>query len=79
MAAAVPDVYPFDVDPGLDVAVYLTPSTTSVDDRVDLGGLKGNIGNQEYPIPPDADLRKYDSVVLWCRPFTVRIATAELS
>jgi hypothetical protein len=69
----------FDVDPGLDVAVYLTPTTDSVDDRVDLGGLKGNIGDQQYLIPPDVDLGKYDSVILWCRPFTVRIATAELS
>jgi Electron transfer DM13 len=69
----------FDVDPGLDVAVYLTPSTDSVDDRVDLGGLKGNIGDQQYSIPPDVDLAKYDSVILWCRPFTVRIATAALS
>jgi hypothetical protein len=69
----------FDVDPGLDVAVYLTPTTTSVEDRVDLGGLKGNIGDQQYVIPPEVDLDKYDSVVLWCRPFTVRIATADLS
>jgi Electron transfer DM13 len=69
----------FDVDPGLDVAVYLTPTTDGVDDRVDLGGLKGNIGDQQYAIPPEVDLGKYDSVILWCRPFTVRIATAELS
>jgi hypothetical protein len=69
----------FDVDPGLDVAVYLTPTTASVDDRVDLGDLKGNVGDQEYSIPPEVDLSTYDSVILWCRPFTVRIATAELS
>jgi hypothetical protein len=69
----------FDVDPGLDVAVYLTPTTDSVDDRVDLGDLKGNVGDQQYPIPPEVDLGKYDSVILWCRPFTVRIASAELS
>jgi Electron transfer DM13 len=69
----------FDVDPGLDVAVYLTSTTDSVDDRVDLGALKGNIGDQQYLIPPEVDLGKYDSVILWCRPFTVRIATAELS
>jgi hypothetical protein len=69
----------FDVDPGLDVAVYLTPTTESVDDRVDLGGLKGNVGDQQYLVSPEVDLAKYDSVILWCRPFTVRIATAELS
>lgn len=69
----------FEVDPGVDVEVYLTPGTESVDDRVELGGLKGNVGDQQYAIPSDADLSRYDSVVLWCTPFTVRIATAELS
>jgi hypothetical protein len=69
----------FDVDPGVDVLVYLTPTTENVDDGVELGGLKGNIGDQQYVIPPEVDLDEYDSVVLWCRPFTVRIATAELS
>jgi Electron transfer DM13 len=69
----------FDVDPGVEVEVYLTPDTETVDDRVELGGLKGNVGDQQYEIPADADLARYDSVVLWCTPFTVRIATAELS
>ena len=46
----------FDVDPGVDVDVYLTPSTESVADRVELGGLKGNVGDQQYEIPADADL-----------------------
>ena len=68
----------FDVDPGVDVEVYLTPSTESVDDRVELGGLKGNVGDQQYEIPADADLREYSNVILWCTPFTVRIAVAEL-
>jgi len=68
----------FDVDPGVDIEVYLTPDTSSVDDRVELGGLKGNVGDQQYAIPADADLSRYDSVVLWCTPFTVRIATADL-
>ena len=70
----------FDVDPGADVRVYLTPGDGSdVDDRVSLGGLKGNVGDQQYAIPAGADLRRYSTVVLWCRPFTVRIATAPLS
>ena len=68
----------FDVDPGVAVEVYLTPDTETVDDRVELGGLKGNVGDQQYEIPADADLARYDSVVLWCTPFTVRIATAGL-
>ena len=69
----------FDVDPGVEVEVYLTPGTDSVDDRVELGGLKGNVGDQQYEIPADADLRRYDTVILWCTPFTVRIAVAPLA
>ncbi len=68
----------FDIDPGVQVEVYLTEDIGSVDDRVELGGLKGNVGDQQYAIPADADLSRYDSVVLWCTPFTVRIATARL-
>ena len=69
----------FDVDPGIDVDVYLTPSADDVSDRVELGGLKGNVGDQQYAIPADADLRRYSNVILWCKPFTVRIAVANLN
>jgi hypothetical protein len=69
----------FDVDPGVDVDVYLVPGDgTDVSDRVELGNLKGNVGNQQYEIPADADLNRYATVVLWCKPFTVRIAVATL-
>ena len=69
----------FDVDPGVDVDVYLVPGDGSdVSDRVELGNLKGNVGDQQYEIPVDADLNRYGTVVLWCKPFTVRIAVAEL-
>jgi len=69
----------FDVDPGAKVVVWLTQDETSFDDRVELGDLKGNVGDQQYSIPDDADLRKYDTVVVYCTPFTVRIAVAPLS
>jgi hypothetical protein len=69
----------FDVDPGLDVDVYLVAGDGSdVSDRVDLGSLKGNVGDQQYEISDDADLNRYRTVVLWCKPFTVRIAVAQL-
>lgn len=69
----------FDVDPGVDVDVYLVAGGgTDVSDRVELGNLKGNVGNQQYEIPADADLKRHGTVVLWCKPFTVRIAVAEL-
>ncbi len=69
----------FDVDNGVDVDVYLTPGDgTDVSDRVELGDLKGNVGNQQYEIPDDADIGQYSTVVLYCIPFSVRIAIAPL-
>lgn len=69
----------FDVDPGVKVEVWLTQDESSFDDRVELGGLTGNVGDQQYELPDDADLTRYDTVVLYCTPFTVRIAVAPLS
>lgn len=68
----------FDVDPGPGVEVYLTRNPDDISDRVELGGLKGNVGDQQYDIPGSANLGAYDTVVLYCTPFTVRIAVAEL-
>lgn len=68
----------FDVDPGAKSVVWLTKDETNFDDRVELGNLKGNVGDQQYDIPGSADLRKYDTVVIYCTPFTVRIAVAPL-
>ncbi len=44
----------------------------------DLGTLKGNKGDQAYRIPAGLDLNAHDTVVLWCVPFTVALATARL-
>ena len=68
----------FDVDPGAAVEVWLTTGPNETEDRVELGGLKGNVGNQQYEIPADADLNRHGTVVLYCTPFTVRIAVADL-
>jgi len=68
----------FDSDPGPDVDVYLSSSSAGVDDAIRLGDLKGSGGTQQYEIPANADLNRYDALVLWCIPFTTRIATAEL-
>ena len=68
----------FDVDPGAQVEVWLTPGPDEIDDRIELGSLKGNVGDQQYEIPADADLNRYGTVVLYCTPFTVRIAVAPL-
>jgi Electron transfer DM13 len=69
----------FEVDPGPSIVVWLTQDESNLDDRIELGGLKGNVGDQQYTLPDDADLNRYDTVVLYCTPFTVRIAVAPLS
>ena len=67
----------FKTDPGPDVRVYLVPDPGgSVKDAVDLGGLKGNKGNQQYDVPAGAP---NGAVVIWCRAFTVAFGTATLS
>lgn len=68
----------FDADPGPGVVVYLARDEQNVDDVIELGDLKGNVGDQQYEIPSDADLGAYDTVILWCVPFTTRIAVAGL-
>ena len=45
---------------------------------VDLGKLKGNIGNQNYVIPVDVDVNAQMSVVIYCVPFSVFFSIASL-
>ncbi|MFQ5946270.1 MAG: DM13 domain-containing protein [Anaerolineae bacterium] len=49
------------------------------EDYVDLGRLKGNIGNQNYRIPSDLDISDYASVVIYCVPFHVVFGSAALA
>lgn len=74
----------FDVDMGAgEVRVYLARgepgSDGDVRDFKDLAPLKGNVGDQQYELPPDLDLGRYSTVVIWCVPFSTRIAQAPLS
>lgn len=75
----------FSVTNGPDLHVILTkhpaPSDRSDvgEDYIDLGSLKGNLGNQNYEIPADVDLSTYGGVVIYCVPFHVVFATATLS
>lgn len=49
------------------------------EDYIDLGSLKGNIGNQNYEISAEIDLSRYKSVVIYCLPFQVVFSTATLA
>ncbi|MFN8133285.1 MAG: DM13 domain-containing protein [Solirubrobacteraceae bacterium] len=63
-------------DSGPDLRVYLA-TDASASKFVDLGGLKGNRGNQRYRVPAGA-ARRYDTALIWCRSFSVGFAAADL-
>lgn len=67
----------FETSPGPDVRVYLA-RPDDVADHADLGGLKGNKGTQQYPIPSGVDLDRHSAVIIWCRAFSVEFGRAEL-
>lgn len=67
----------FRVTNGPDLYVYLA-TDKQASDFVDLGRLKANNGNQNYDIPEGTDLSKYDTVVIWCKSFSVFFGGAEL-
>ncbi len=75
----------FETDNGPDLNVYLSaaPAGGSAsafdDDFIDLGDLRGNIGSQNYEIPPGVDLSRYSTVVIWCVRFSVAFGAAELA
>ena len=62
---------------GPDLYVYLS-TDKSASDFVNLGRLKANIGNQNYQIPEGIDITKYDTVLIWCRAFSVLFGSADL-
>jgi hypothetical protein len=71
---------------GPDLRVWLTEQPASDDWHVwddgaylDIGGLKGNIGDQNYLLPGDIDLSKWETAVVWCRRFKVGFAVAPLT
>jgi hypothetical protein len=47
-------------------------------DHVDLGSLKGNEGDQNYPIPSATDVSKYKTVSIFCERFNANFGAAPL-
>ena len=75
----------FETSNGPDVRVYLVAAQDAKDNDtvtkagfLDLGSLKGNIGDQNYDLPADTDLAKYRAVTIWCKRFSVNFGTAPL-
>lgn len=73
----------FSVINGPDLRVYLAknqdPDGSQVAKGVELASLKGNKGNQNYVLPDEVDPADYQSVVIYCKPFKVIFATANLN
>jgi hypothetical protein len=76
----------FKTSNGPDVHVYLFAANDVNDNAtvtsagfVDLGSLKGNIGDQNYTVPANVDLSKYRAATIWCKRFSVNFGTAPLN
>ena len=77
----------FSTSNGPNVHVLLIAATDAKDDenflnekveRIDLGPLKGNEGDQNYVIPAGTDLATYKSVAIFCERFNANFGTAPL-
>lgn len=76
----------FQVTNGPDLKVWLLTADdpkasrdVNASEWLSLGPLKGNIGDQIYPIPADAEIDRYRSVVIWCERFGVLFSPAPLA
>ncbi|MEU6059959.1 DM13 domain-containing protein [Streptomyces sp. NPDC047097] len=78
-----------DTSSGPDLRVWLTDAPVRegragwfvFDDgkHLSLGKLKGNKGDQNYPLPTGTDPADYTSVTIWCDRFDVSFGAAELT
>jgi hypothetical protein len=77
----------FKTSNGPDVHVVLVAFKDASDDanslksgteRVELGKLKGNEGDQNYEIPAGTDLRKFTAVSIYCERFNANFGAAPL-
>ncbi|MXY74371.1 MAG: DM13 domain-containing protein [Acidimicrobiia bacterium] len=75
-----------EVTNGPDLRVLVAPGH-GIDSRealqaagyIELAPLKGNIGSQNYDFPADYQVPGQMTVIIYCKPFQVIFATAELS
>ena len=77
----------FKTSNGPDVHVILVATKDAGDDanflknnteRVELGKLKGNEGDQNYEIPAGTDLAKFQTVSVYCERFNANFGAAPL-
>jgi hypothetical protein len=75
----------FSTSNGPDVHVYMVAADDAKDSAsvlragfIDLGTIKGNMGDQNYTLTPEVDLSKYRAVSVWCKRFSVNFGAARL-
>jgi hypothetical protein len=77
----------FKTSNGTDVHVVLIAAKDADDDanflknntdRIELGKLKGNEGDQNYSIPAGTDLAKFQTVSIYCERFDANFGAAPL-
>ena len=71
---------------GPNVHVYMVAADDAKDNAsvrragfIDLGPIKGNVGDQNYAFGPEVDLSKYRAVSVWCERFSLNFGTAPLA
>ena len=72
----------YEVRNGPNLHVFLTPDPAGdvhAAGAVDLGEVRATRGNVNYELPPGADLESLRFAVIYCVPFRVVFATAELN
>lgn len=71
-----------DIQNGPDLFVWFLPTDDyeggTPPDYLDLGKIKGNVGGQNYELPPEFDPAVHRTVLVWCLRFTVPFAAAPL-
>ena len=77
----------FKTSNGPDVHVILVATKDAMDDanflkdnteKIELGKLKGNEGDQNYEIPAGTDLTKFSTVSIYCERFNANFGAAPL-
>lgn len=72
-----------DIQNGPDLFVWLVAADDydggDPGEYIDLGKLKGNIGGQNYELPPEYNPEVHEFVLIWCKRFSTPFAGAPLA
>ena len=72
-----------DIQNGPDLFVWVLPTEDyeggTPPDYLDLGKIKGNVGGQNYELPPEFDPAIHRTVMVWCVRFATPFTAAPLA